>query len=86
MDMPRATVLILTPMKTAGRHLAGYFAGLEALTYPSDLLSLAGEQWVGSVVSCSLRPQFRDTDQVEGRATEDEQPVHLRQATQFHLL
>jgi Anp1 len=41
MDMPRATVLILTPMKTAGRHLAGYFAGLEALTYPSDLLSLA---------------------------------------------
>jgi hypothetical protein len=40
MNMPSATVLILTPMKTASRYLAGYFAGLEALTYPQQLLSL----------------------------------------------
>jgi hypothetical protein len=40
MDMPSATVLILTPMKSASRYLAGYFAGLEALTYPHELLSL----------------------------------------------
>jgi hypothetical protein len=40
MDRPRATVLILTPMKTATRYLDGYFAGLEALSYPHDRLSL----------------------------------------------
>jgi hypothetical protein len=40
MNSPRATVLILTPMKTAGRHLESFFAGLEALTYPHHLLSL----------------------------------------------
>jgi hypothetical protein len=40
MDIPRATVLILTPMKTASRHLEGYFAALESLTYPHELLSL----------------------------------------------
>ena len=40
MDMPRATVLVLTPVKTASRYLEGYFAGLEALTYPHELLSL----------------------------------------------
>jgi hypothetical protein len=40
MDMPSATVLILTPMKTAGRYVEGYFAALEALSYPHDLLSL----------------------------------------------
>jgi len=40
MGISRATVLILTPMKTASRHLEGYFAALEALTYPHDLLSL----------------------------------------------
>jgi glycosyltransferase involved in cell wall biosynthesis len=34
------TVLILTPMKSAACHLDGYFAGLQALTYPHDLLSL----------------------------------------------
>lgn len=40
MDMQPPTVLILTPMKTASRYLAGYFAGLESLTYPHALLSL----------------------------------------------
>ncbi|MGO9358362.1 MAG: hypothetical protein ACLP1D_11915 [Xanthobacteraceae bacterium] len=40
MDIPSATVLILTPMKTADRYLEGYFAGLEALSYPHHLLSL----------------------------------------------
>jgi hypothetical protein len=40
MDIPRATVLILTPVKTASRYLDGYFAALESLTYPHDLLSL----------------------------------------------
>ncbi|HLH96347.1 MAG TPA: hypothetical protein VKW08_14630 [Xanthobacteraceae bacterium] len=42
--MPRpaatATVLILTPMKSARRHLDRYFAGLKRLTYPPGLLSL----------------------------------------------
>ncbi|MGJ5205387.1 glycosyltransferase [Bradyrhizobium sp. HKCCYLR20261] len=36
----RPTVLILTPMKSAARYLDGYFAGLQALTYPHELLSL----------------------------------------------
>jgi peptide chain release factor subunit 1 len=40
MDTPQATVLILTPMKTAASYLAGYFGGLEALTYPHELISL----------------------------------------------
>jgi hypothetical protein len=40
LDRPDATVLIPTPMKTAGSYLQGYFAALEALTYPHDLLSL----------------------------------------------
>jgi hypothetical protein len=35
-----AKVLILTPMKSAQRHLDGYFAGLDRLTYPRPLLSL----------------------------------------------
>jgi hypothetical protein len=35
---------------------------------------------VGSAVSRALRPQFRDTDQVERRAAEHEQPVHLPQS------
>jgi hypothetical protein len=35
---------------------------------------------VESVASCALRPQFRDTDQVKGRAAEHEQPIHLRQS------
>jgi hypothetical protein len=35
---------------------------------------------VGSVASSRApRPQFRNTDQVEGRATEHPQPVYLRQ-------
>jgi len=37
---PGATVLILTPMKTASRFLEGYFARLQALTYPHERLSL----------------------------------------------
>jgi hypothetical protein len=40
MDMPNTTVLILTPVKSATRYLDGYFAGLENLTYPHQLLSL----------------------------------------------
>ena len=40
MDRPSATVIILTPVKTAARHLDGYFAALEKLTYPHQLLSL----------------------------------------------
>jgi hypothetical protein len=40
MDTPSATVLILTPVKTAARYLDGYFAGLESLRYPHHLLSL----------------------------------------------
>lgn len=40
MGIPTATVLILTPMKTASRYLQGYFHALEALTYPHTLLSL----------------------------------------------
>ena len=35
-----AKVLILTPMKSAQRHLDGYFAGLDRLTYPRRQLSL----------------------------------------------
>jgi hypothetical protein len=38
--MAAATILILTPMKTASAYLDGYFSGLEALSYPHDLLSL----------------------------------------------
>jgi hypothetical protein len=38
---PDATVVILTPMKNASCYLARYFAGLERLTYPHGLLSLA---------------------------------------------
>ena len=34
---------------------------------------------VRASASRALRPQFRDTDQVEGRAAEHEQPIHLRQ-------
>lgn len=34
------TVLILTPMKDAAPHLASYFAGLERLDYPRNLISL----------------------------------------------
>lgn len=40
MPAPAATVLILTPMKSAAHHLDGYFAGLEKLTYPHALISL----------------------------------------------
>jgi hypothetical protein len=40
MGMPHATVLILTPMKAASRYLDGYFAALEKLSYPHELLSL----------------------------------------------
>jgi hypothetical protein len=36
-----ATVLILTPMKDASCYLEGYFAGLQRLSYPHDLLALA---------------------------------------------
>ena len=35
-----ASVLILTPMKSAGRFLDTYFVGLERLNYPHELLSL----------------------------------------------
>jgi hypothetical protein len=35
-----ASVLILTPMKSTRRFLDSYFAGLEKLSYPHDLLSL----------------------------------------------
>jgi peptide chain release factor subunit 1 len=35
-----ATVLILTPMKSAVRYLDRYFAGLKKLTYPRQLLSI----------------------------------------------
>jgi glycosyltransferase involved in cell wall biosynthesis len=34
------TVLILTPMKNATPHLAGYWAALDRLDYPADRLSL----------------------------------------------
>jgi hypothetical protein len=40
MANPSASVLILTPMKSASRFLDTYFAGLEKLDYPHDLLSL----------------------------------------------
>jgi hypothetical protein len=40
MNAPLATVLILTPMKTAGLYLESYFARLQSLTYPHHLLSL----------------------------------------------
>jgi hypothetical protein len=35
-----ANVLILTPVKTAAKHLPGYFALIERLTYPKSRLSL----------------------------------------------
>jgi hypothetical protein len=40
--MPNAipSVLILTPMKSAGRFLDGYFTGLETLTHPASSLAL----------------------------------------------
>jgi hypothetical protein len=37
---PTSAVLILTPMKDASRHLRSYFAGLERLSYPKQLVSL----------------------------------------------
>lgn len=40
MPNSQAPVLILTPMKSAQRHLNTYFAALEKLTYPHTLLSL----------------------------------------------
>lgn len=40
MTQRSATVLVLTPVKTAARFLDSYFAGLESLTYPHHLLSL----------------------------------------------
>jgi Anp1 len=40
MSSPDATVLILTPMKSASRHLETYFSGLRKLTYPRDRLSI----------------------------------------------
>jgi hypothetical protein len=54
----------------------------------SDLPPMpAWQPKVGSVASSRvLRSQFRDPDQVEGRAAEHEQPIHLRQSAQFHLL
>jgi len=36
----QAKILILTPMKSTARYLDRYFAGLAALTYPHDVLSL----------------------------------------------
>src|SRR4051812_2347923 len=40
MSNSSASVLILTPMKSARRFLDSYFAGLERLTYPHAALSL----------------------------------------------
>src|SRR3982074_2585190 len=40
MSAANATVLILTPMKSASSHLDTYFNGLETLTYPHSLISL----------------------------------------------
>jgi peptide chain release factor subunit 1 len=40
MPQSPASVLILTPMKSARKHLDAYFAGLEKLTYPHSSLSL----------------------------------------------
>src|SRR5262245_30429848 len=40
MTSTNETVLILTPMKSATRFLDSYFARLEMLTYPAELLSL----------------------------------------------
>src|SRR5580704_5793769 len=40
MSQVEAKVLILTPMKTAMRHLDTYFSALRRLTYPRRLLSL----------------------------------------------
>lgn len=40
MTQPPASVLILTPVKTASRFLDSYFAGLKSLTYPRQRLSL----------------------------------------------
>ena len=34
------TILILTPVKNAAKHLETYWAALEKLTYPKHLLSL----------------------------------------------
>ena len=56
---------------------------LSFVTGASDLLAMTTEQKFGSMASCAPRPQFRDTNQVEGRATEHEQPIHLRQTAQF---
>jgi hypothetical protein len=40
MSVSPDTILILTPMKSAARHLDRYFCGLEILTYPHQSLSL----------------------------------------------
>jgi hypothetical protein len=40
MSSSSASVLILTPMKSASRFLDSYFAGLETLSHPRSLLSL----------------------------------------------
>ena len=53
-----AKVLILTPMKSAERHLDTYFAGLAKLTYPRGCLSLGileGDSVDGTFESVSRR-------------------------------
>jgi hypothetical protein len=57
MSAQTATVLILTPVKTAAHFLDSYFAGLEAIAHPHHLLSLgilegdSGDDTLGEVRS-----------------------------------
>ena len=55
---------------------------LSFVVWASDLPPMSpGNRRLGPLLaSRALRPQFRDTDQVEGRAAEHEQPIHLRQS------
>jgi len=63
--MPRneKKVLILTPMKSAKKHLETYFSGLRRLTYPRHLLSL------GILESDSTDGTYAD---LEGRLTHED--------------
>jgi hypothetical protein len=77
-----AIVTLLMKHHTRNRKLR-----LRVVVLASDRPPMATWQpGVWSVASCALRSQFRDADQVEGRAAEHEQPIHLRQPAQFHLL
>jgi hypothetical protein len=80
--------LLKIPVMQLGDHVMSRTLALSVVVLaPARLLQAdlksGRREWVGSR---ALRPQFRNSDQVEGGTTEHEQPVHLGQSAQFHLL